>query len=276
MPLKAAVLDDITLSITPAGVNRVSLLLYRASNKIDWNTPGQMVRVAIRNTVMVDPSPLSHVDVAIECAGRPARLTGMARVKTFDFYRKLLFGGLSLDLLTASYPGREIERHEVLQELSRELDRDNVRVVRFDIQPETCARLESYHDEYRERGFTKTYAGFRSNPFRGEGAGCAAYAISFLRVAGVMDDELKGEWTRHLSVPTRLITTSERRADTGFWGFLFGKDESWAKPGEPSEELTVFDPEKIFDWVDLKGLQEYAPIQNARASATGDYWQLAW
>jgi hypothetical protein len=230
--------------------NRIGVIFYSAPNAIDWSSPGAMVRTAIWNTLTGDTNPLSHVDALVSCEGERSELSGMSRVSRWSDYTDILSGRKSLDMLTESYPGNLITEQEIRAELPHYSKLGRVRTLSFKVSKEVCSRTLKYVREYRERDYGKTYAGFTANPFKGEGAGCAAYAMSVLQVAGLLDQTLIAKWTRRLHVPKDLIASKTKSALKNFWDFtLFRWNGHWGTEGGDSLSIVVFDPELMFNWV---------------------------
>ena len=80
-------------------------------------------------------------------------------------------------------------------------------------------------------------------------AGCAAFAVSFLRVLGLDHPSLAEAWKRRLDLPERLMTWRSHRSEIPFLDFLRGSDSHWAAAGEPAVPLSFWDPELMYQWV---------------------------
>jgi hypothetical protein len=198
----------------------------------------------------------------------------MARTKTWGQIAEILLGGKSLEMLTQAYPGYLLSEEQILRELHAGLEQNRVRALTIQISDHSCARVSRYLAEYKARGFTATYAGFTANPFRGEGAGCAAYAMSALKVAGILSADWVEAWTRRLRIPEHLMNQGAKHsASSGFWSFFFGRNEHWATASEPAVPITVFDPERIFNWV---AKREMRVDRSQWPTPTQDFWAYDW
>jgi hypothetical protein len=272
---------------------KLSLLFYPAPTKIDWSSPGAMVRSVARNMLTGDRYPISHTNILLNCKGRPAILTGMSRHKTLSQYWSVLFGGKGLDLLTETYPGYLIRQQDVTSDIKDLIASGRVHALSYKISPATCSRVEKYLNEYKKRNYDKTYSGFVSNPYRGEGAGCAAFSVSTLKVAGLFKNEFLKHWARHITIPTRLMQTPLHSAATHLWGYLFGSNEAWATGNEAALPITVFDPQLMYDWIGDISKNPKAWDPQARLISQGpslevevdrrqsptptdDYWNYSW
>lgn len=272
-------------------VNQLTLLTYSAGEPLVWNSPGQLVRSVVWNTVTMKTHPLAHVDVFLRCNGQEPMLSGMSRVKTWDTYKEILFLGASLKMLTAVFPGRLLENATIMEYLKPAIENGNVRAISFDLNEHNCKRLMSYFKEYKQREYHKKYSGFASNVYAGEGAGCAAYAMSFLQVADLLEEPFRSAWSRQLKVPLNL--TELERKPPSVWSYLLGFNSSWASERDnESTVLTIYDPEQMYQWI---GDQYQQPFLSAisftvehagkaielRLDGKGllpakDYWQYTW
>lgn len=270
--------------------NQLTILAYPAGRRLDWTTPGALIRSVVWNTIMRDEHPLSHMDVFLRCESEDPVLAGMSRVKTWKTQADVLFRGQSLNLLMSRFPGYLIQKEKIIEYLRPAIEKGRVRAVSFDLSKNNCARLRGYYLEYLKRKYDAHYSGFNSNVYAGEGAGCAAYGVSFVHVAGLLDTYLKEKWSRYLSVPDRLLSPALKPPSA--WSYIFGRDESWAQKEEPALHLHLYDPEKIFDWVgeevDTRHTSLFAAkvihvekaseliIDGTKAAPEDDYWNYKW
>ncbi len=278
-------------------VHQLTLLAYSAQSPLAWDSPGQLVRSVFWNTVTLKTHPLAHADVYLQCKGQAPMLSGMSRVKTWSTYKDVLFGSASLDMLTAVFPGKLLENETVLDYLKPAIAAGHVRAISFSISSANCQRLMNYYSEYKKREYHKKYSGFTSNVYAGEGAGCAAYAMSFLHVAGLLENTYREAWSRQLAVPSRLMERT--KSPPSLWSYLFGVNESWAGSGSGNgvandgvKTLLIYDPEKMFSWLDTQIHQPFlSPIEfdvfpvakaaeilveGVRSEPSDDYWSYQW
>lgn len=263
--MPAGVLQDFEPGSKPASGNTIALLFYPAPSPIDWSSPGTMARAAIHNSLRDDPHAISHVDVYLRCEGEPVVATGMSRKVNWKFYASVLLGAKGIGMMTETYPGQEIKTDEIVSGAAARLGNGRVRALSFKVSGGTCRRALAYWREYSKRGYHNTYSGFTSSPYKGEGAGCAAYAMSFLQIAGLWDPEFEREWSRHIRLPTRLLSGFSK---VTFWGYLMGRNEAWASEQEEALPLVIYDPELMYRWVEKVSNNPAAWDKSARALKT--------
>ncbi|MNJ96803.1 hypothetical protein D3C87_145360 [compost metagenome] len=237
-----------------AQADELELIFYRAPKPLNWTSPGVLVRGALDNMkhkVSGEdyPHSISHVNIKLQCGQEEALYRGMTSDKSnasyaWDFFLKRI----SMDVLMINVPGRFYTKKEILHWLPRLKRKGYVRSLKIAINPEQCARAKGYLSLYEKLRLQKIYGGLRSDPLRGEGAGCSAFAVSFLQVLGLFPEEIDQAWRRELKISEELITTSSRKATIGVLGFGQGKNRPWVRSRERYVTLSFWDPELMFKW----------------------------
>jgi len=115
------------------------------------------------------------------------------------------------------------------------------------INPTTCQRMLQYEREYVERGYGLLYSGLQADPLKGEGAGCSAFAVSFMRVGGLMEAFTK-EWQNIIDVPKRFIGGPLTGKKVSILKLLTRPRTPWSN-NEPHIHLEAWNPEKMLAWV---------------------------
>ncbi len=258
----------------------LTILAYTAPTPLDWSSPGALTRTTIDNSVFgligrwrdipahrrqpenshereyvyeAYPHAISHLNVELSCDGQRKILTGMTSMRPDGEYLKgLLLQGKSLETMLEDVPGALIPTNKINDWLPIMTERGYVRKVTYLLHEKTCARLEQYFADYQALGLEKIYGGLNSRPLEAKGgAGCAAFAMSFLQVAGLYDPALYDNvWMRHLRLREQYITRDHKFAERGMWSFLlYGYDGAWAQESEPHVKLAFWDPQRVYDWV---------------------------
>ena len=138
-------------------------------------------------------------------------------------------------------------------------------------------RLRYYLIEYESRGYDVIYNG-ANKPREGKGAGCTAFAISFLEVAGFLKEEWASKWTAKVRVPFELI--GHLINDNKVSPLKVLKKRNWAPFDENHVETCFYDPNYMHRWIldqfNDRGSKEAIPIQNNMAIGLEfDYRQKA-
>ncbi|KHD87927.1 MAG: hypothetical protein OM95_11690 [Bdellovibrio sp. ArHS] len=242
------------LAVPTVAANELELLFYRAPSPLNWTSPGNLVRSTFKNlnakvAGKTYPHGISHVNVRLQCADKPSVYRGMTSKKSnVSYLWDFLVEGKSLDTLLINVKGRFYTKEEILDWLPRLKARGYVRSFKILLNESQCARAERYLKMYESLELQNLYGGLRSLPLQGEGAGCSAFAVSFLQILDLFPPEIDEYWQRRLYIPLELLSNSERRARIGSIGFLRGKDRAWAKPSEKHIVVDFWDPERMFQW----------------------------
>ncbi len=249
----------------------------------DFRDPANLVKAAYTNyvspvltddpiPVQVASHPIGHFIVKVEVPGYPTLLTGMTTIARSDtelvdltLGRELGIGGV---LLTPQ-PGRLNSAAEVMRELSLRQRRlrvvdglyfhrshgrnvgpeyifDDGRVVflRVKLPVRNATDALAYFVEFVHRGEHNHFGSLLNGPFKGTGAGCAAFAMSWLQAAGVIPFITEPP-------PRTAATATEDLGPTDFWRAirsqlhipwrLVGCDERVRATHVMPAQLTVYD-----------------------------------
>lgn len=255
-----------------AMADSLSILAYTAPTPLDWSTPGALTRTTIDNSLfgligrwrelgrgereyeyVAYPHAISHLNVELICNGEIKILTGMTSLRPDGEYLKgLALEGKSLETMVEDVPGGLISTEKVQEWLPIMTQRGYVRRVKWQLHPQTCERLQQYFSDYKKLGLEKLYGGLNSRPLEAKGgAGCAAFAMSFLEVAGLYAPaDYDSVWKRDLRLREKYITRADKLAERGIWSFLlYGYDGAWAQENEPHLKMSFWDPQRVYDWI---------------------------
>jgi hypothetical protein len=236
---------------------RLTLHFYSSYSGLNWESPRSLTKSAVGNAavdmIKRQGIALGHATVEVSCPAEgdiPARslLTGMTQADLGEAPRLLLKEKRGMGILFHNFAGKLEDAKCVADRLECRAGKGKASFIGYEISPAQCRRLLKYADEFVERGGDDHY-GLPNRPLEGEGAGCSAFAVSFLEVAGLLTDEQKKAWTRTLLVPEKYIGTEDRKVRLR--SLLFKKSR-WAEPGEPHKEVTFYEPEAMHAWVQQK------------------------
>jgi len=253
----------------------VTLYAMPSPAGIDWRNPHELAKSVLWNHLTFVPFTLSHrighanVEILCESNRQVAKrhiLTGMtnsAGTGPSDL-KLLVLNGVGLGILLHNFAGTLQSESEIQQDLTERFQAQGaVSFIRFEISSATCAHLTHYFDEYRERGFDQHY-GLPNRPRYGEGAGCSAFAMSFLELVGILDhpsfQAFKRSWSKTIRIPDRLVAKSYTQSShspewLGLWRLLlpFREALSWAiEQEETAREVFFWDPDAIYHWIEAQ------------------------
>lgn len=236
-------------------------LYFKPSPKgYDWSSPSAVLKSAVKNKLSFDSRFMGHVFVELRC-GDQYELTGMSG-KSLDPVTQLLVNQRGLGILYHSFEGELEKTTDLKEELSGLLSEGKVTYTKFLLNDGQCKRATEYLSEYREKNVGRYY-GLANRPRYGEGAGCSAFGVSFLEVTGVLDQEMKENWSQSIYIPLELAGPPVTDEGVSLFKILTSGDK-WATDKEKHKLLTFWNPDKMNDWVKKKfeEKQAYYSVEN--------------
>lgn len=221
--------DHLTLYFTPS------------PKGIDWRTPSSLLWSAIQNRLTGDKRFIGHVYVELNC-GEKNELTGMTS-GNFDYIHQLLWESRGFGIFYHSFEGKLEEKSELRPELDERLKSGQVNFSRYLISAGHCERLTTYLKEFREHKVYRHY-GLVHRPLYAEGAGCSAYGVSFLEVAGLLDVETKESWENFVNIPYEYLGPPARDEKVSLIKLLLFSSE-WVPENKNHKKLVFWDPDRM-------------------------------
>lgn len=231
----------------------LSLYLIRSPFGINWSSPQALAFSTLANQ-LGGTHTIGHAFAGVRCDGDDgmapySSITGMTSEGDTEEKELLLKEKVGFGIFWHNFKGRLQHSDEAVKSLALLEKQKRVRTVNFSISPKTCRRLQRYSKEYEMHKIWGAY-GLSLDPLLREGAGCTAYAVSFLRVAGIPTDELRKEWSRTVNIPMRYIGGSlnpKKRVDILKLALnpMAGK---WATENQPHKVIFFWDPDLMYGW----------------------------
>lgn len=254
--------------------SQLELLFYSAPAPLDWSSPTQLVRSTIRNSfakidVSVDvsesssnnfsseqqrklvshPHLISHVNIRLQCRGRAEILTGSTGAQSdFEYISKMLLGVTSMEVMVENTKGKMYTTEQVRSWLPFMRSSGWMHSLSYTISDSLCDYVESYLSAYKQSGQDKIYGGLHEEPLAGIGAGCAAFAISVMKVAGLYDRVFDTWFRRSLKIPHEVMNRPGAPAKYRFLDLYLGNYSRWADASEPHYAVTFWDPQLMYNW----------------------------
>ena len=231
----------------------LTLYFLPSPERLNYDSPSQLARsLAVSELTLITHS-IGHVIVALEKkCGDECLERNLAAVTTqgnSEERKLLLKDQIAFGILFQTLAGRKETQLEIEQELRVRSRSGKMKFLKMEVSADAYERMNRYSREYHERGFEKFF-GMTNRPRYGEGAGCSAYALSYLEVAGLILPQFTKAWTRTLLVPQTLVGGALTQKKVSFFKLLFaGSKFRWALPHEPHFTVTFWDPDLMFDWV---------------------------
>ncbi len=233
----------------------LNLYIIPSPRGISWDSPYNLTISGICNHLTFKDRNIGHVNIELKKIVNDEllihELTGMVGVNMQNT-KKVLLEGYGLGTIFHNYQGRLEEKEDLLKELKQKAASKRLNFINFQISEKSFNQTLRYLEEYRQN--KPYYYGLPNRPRYGEGAGCSAFATSFLEVAGIMEDEFIQKWSKKVLVPKEIIGGSfNPQLKVSIIKLLFSPSyRKWAKNDDDHQEIFFWDPDQMFHWVNEK------------------------
>lgn len=239
------------------------LLIYVIPSRVayDWSSPRSLHRSYVKNIKRSLLSKqnylLGHAFVEFRSPLLPGRLlTGMRSASKKESRDYVLKDHYGLAILGAGLDGRLETGSELLEVRKDFARRDRLAFIRLLVSEEAAARLLAFFESYISRYESPAeggvpYGGAFWPRYEDEGAGCSAFAVSFLDVAGLLRDFFD-EWVIRINIPMSLIGGPYNDGNEVKIKDV-RKGKKWADPDSlaPGEyvRFEIYDPSVMYQWI---------------------------
>lgn len=244
-----------------SGLNRLTVYVIPAKRKYDWSSPHTLYKSYIsnawKNLFCKTNYLLGHAFIELQPVDEGDRIfTGMrsaSRKESKDLVLKQHYG---LAILGCGLQGRLEEEEELEEKVVKFARKGRLAYMVFLISDAASERLIAYFRDYKTgmecaRPGEAKYGGAFWPRYKGEGAGCSAFVISFLDIAGLLKDEFD-DWLVRIDIPMSLVGGPYNNYNDVRMRDI-KKMKSWADTGnaEPGtyEHLEMYDPTLMFEWI---------------------------
>jgi hypothetical protein len=235
-----------------AFADSVTLHLFRSPLGINWSTPWSMTFSALKNSLADTDGKrafaISHVFVEVKCDSTGEHIFRGQTSTDDSNERELIFKEkYGMGVMFHTYKGKFEKDEAILKDMASYEGSERRGSFTALVQPSTCQRMLQYTREYEERGYGNIYSGLQADPLKGEGAGCSAFGMSFLRIAGLMEP-FTSEWKNIVNVPKRFIGGPLTGKKVNILKILTHPAAQWSDK-EAHIHLEAWNPEKMLSWV---------------------------
>lgn len=231
------------------GEYEFTLYSMPSPREIDWKSPAGLARSAVLNRLttrhLKHKHAIGHVFIGLS-DGETEILTGSVPDVNNTSNDKVLKEKYALGILFTDIEGRLEDTADLQAELTDRYKSGRIGFIRFKLSEEMFRRLSSYLTQYRARGYGKIYNGL-NRPREGLGAGCSAFGVAFLEIAGLMHPQWKQAWPIRVRIPLDLIGGPLTGNKVPLQKILFRTN--WAKETEPHRVLELYEPYYIWAWI---------------------------
>lgn len=242
----------VTLFTSSAFADSVSLHLFKSPKGINWSSPWTMTYSTLKNSLVKTGSKrafaISHVFVEVKCDSTGEHIFRGQTSADDSEERELLFKkGYGLGLMFHTYKGKYEKDEAILKDMAPYEGSARRGEYKALISPSTCQRLLKYEREYQARNFGSLYSGLQADPLKGEGTGCSAFGMSFMRVGGLTPAFVQN-WKNIIDVPKRFVGGPLTGNRVSVLKLLTHPGAKWSNK-EAHIHLEAWNPEKMLEWV---------------------------
>lgn len=236
----------------PAAADELKLHIMKSPVGVNWSSPWNLTMSVLKNQIAPVGGKrkfsISHVIVEVKCDSNGKHIyRGMTSATTTE-ERDLVFKQkYGLGTMFHTYAGTLEKEQEIFNGYEPYIGNKRRAELAFKVSPEACERMLNYAQEYEDLGYGKMYSGLQADPLKREGAGCSAFAMSFMRVAGLMDSFTE-DWKQKIHIPLRFIGGPMTGNKVNIITLLTKPFADWNK-NEPHYYLEAWDPELMHKWV---------------------------
>lgn len=245
------------------GINSHILTVYamKSLKPLDWDSPASLVKSTTRGykakLLHHRQYLLGHMIIRLE-----SPLIGgteyASMVSTSMKEKRILMlrEKIGLGILGIAMEGKLDSEEEIRKDLKLFSRIGKLAYVKYYISEEAARRIILFMEGFSraEEGHLPPcsyYGGAFWPRYLGEGAGCTAYGICMLELAGLMGIE-HHEWKVEVNIPVDLVGGGLNQ-DKKVSRREILKSGSWALSGDSSSQafipFTIYDPSIVFDWV---------------------------
>lgn len=219
---------------------------------LNWRSPHTLFMSYIENLAVHTGyphhrHPLGHLMIELRDTAHYALagLVAESRAEMFNSVTKERYG---MGALFTIFKGKMETGADNYHQLIDRYPKGDIAYIKFLLSPRAFSRLWQYMLEYSERGYDKKYNG-RNKPREGEGAGCSAFAMSFVELAGLLDTTITNPWLVKVNVQNKLIGGPQGGYKTiSTWRLAF--TQRWADTARQAyHPLSYYEPRWIYNWI---------------------------
>lgn len=191
------ILITLEFSALADSANILTLFFIPSPTKLKWESPKVLTESVLKNEIInflfSKTHSIGHANIEVKCKvqGKTVSfLTGMTGAENREVMDVLLKKKIGMGILLHTFKGHLDELPLIQKDFKQRFKNGKISYIRFLISEETCTRLNEYYVEYQRLGLQNSY-GLSNRPLYKEGAGCSAFAASFVEVAGLFLPELE-------------------------------------------------------------------------------------
>jgi hypothetical protein len=213
--------------------------------------------------------PMGHVIIELRDSSHYA-IAGMEARSKSDMAADVYRDGYGLGILFADIPGKLTEGKKNADDIAARCEGGDVTFIKFRLSSEAFLKLWTYLEDYKKYGFDKIYNG-ENKPREGKGAGCSAFATSFIEIATLLPAGELAKWQVMVNVPEKLIG-GPKGNNTRVALYKVMLKRKWADTWHKYRTAVYYEPGLMYKWISAQADKPHTlPICNKeiRGNAKG-------
>jgi hypothetical protein len=240
---------------------RLTLYVMKSIKPIVWDSPSSLFKSVrkgyISQICRKNQYLLGHLVVKLDAPeNRHPVYSGMASSSKKEKRQLVMKEKVGLGILGAGMQGHLETGDTVTSKLKKYSRLEKMAFVRYLISKEAYERISEFLDRFRETGVdgfspSSVYGGIFWPRYENEGAGCTAYGMAMVDLAGILGGEQSG-WKVDMGIPFDLIGGEFNNGKKVKNRTILHSD-GWYEGNPDSTSAYVpfwiYDPSLIYDWI---------------------------
>ncbi len=241
--------------------NELTIYVIPSATPLNWTSPATLYKSFFRGYVSKflkkEKYLLGHLFVKLSTPLLDSPLyAGMASASKKEKRILYLKEKVGMAILGVAMSGKLDTREELERKISHYSGKNKLAFITYRISEESARRILDFYRIFSsgsERNFSPSgfYGGAFWPRYENEGAGCTAFGLSMLDVAGLLGKETDN-WKVSVDIPMELIG-GEFNNNMKIRSRMIKKHKQWSD-GSGQEEVDyvpfwIYDPSFIFTWI---------------------------
>lgn len=246
---------------SPYRFHELTLYVIPSTAPFNWNSPSTLLQSYVKGFVKKPFSSnkyiLGHLFVKLSSPllDEPV-YTGMVNISHKDFRQHVLKEKAGLGILGIGIEGRLEETNEIRAKIQAYAKRNNIASVTYRLNEKSFSRLIMFLDYYSNedsQGHKPSlhYGGAFWPLYEYEGAGCTAFGMAMLSVAGIWEEAIP-DWKVEVNIPSDLIGGELNRDRTVRLTDILRTKQWHSGQGIENTDYVpfwIFEPTLIYNWI---------------------------
>ncbi len=246
---------------SPFPFHELTIYTIPAPVEFDWSSPNSLLnsykKGFIANFIQGGDYPLGHMFIKLTTPLWPLPVyKGMASASRKQQQQLVLNEKIGLGILGIGLDGK-METNEKLEQIIRKYSKRNrLAAITYRLSECSAIRILDFIEKFstaKETGHRQNihYGGAFWPLFEDEGAGCSAFAVAMLELAG-LSDKKEEYWKVDINIPMSLIggklnpsnmVTLKNISRANYW------DTGTGKPNIDFVPFWIYDPTFVYNWI---------------------------